>query len=179
MIVVADTGPVNYLVLTGQVELAHDLYETLLIPPAVHKELLDPRAPTVVWLWAATHPTWVEIRPPQDSSRFFDLGPGEREAISLALETKADILLIDETAGRKIAVANNVPVKGIIGLLEEADLRHVPDFDFPKALAKLQATSIFLSEELVQAALKRYQDRHQEQQHDVQQTPEHDHGIER
>jgi predicted nucleic acid-binding protein len=48
MIVVADTGPVNYLVLSGQVDLAHDLYRTLLIPPAVHRELLDARAPAAV-----------------------------------------------------------------------------------------------------------------------------------
>jgi predicted nucleic acid-binding protein len=35
VIVVADTGPVNYLVLSGQIDLAHDLYGTLLIPPAI------------------------------------------------------------------------------------------------------------------------------------------------
>jgi predicted nucleic acid-binding protein len=173
MIVVADTGPVNYLVLSGQVDLAHDLYGTLLIPPAVHRELLDARAPAAVRQWATTPPVWAEVRSPQDTSRFSELGPGEREAISLALETKADFLLIDETQGRKTAVQNSVAVKGTLGILEDAASRNL--VDFAQALSKLRTTTIFLSEEIVQDALKRYQDRHQ----DLQQTPEQDHGIER
>ncbi len=54
MVVVADTGPVNYLVLSGQIGLAHDLYQTLLIPGAVHRELLHARAPATVREWAST-----------------------------------------------------------------------------------------------------------------------------
>jgi predicted nucleic acid-binding protein len=173
MIIVADTGPANYLVLSGHIDLAHTLYGRLLIPPAVHQELLDERAPTTVRQWAAMLPAWAEVRSPKDASRFSELGPGEREAISLALETKADLLLIDETQGRKTAVENGVPVKGTLGLLEEADVRRL--LDFPQALAKLQATTIFLAEEIVQDALKRYHDRHQ----DLAQTPEQDHGIDR
>ena len=160
MIVVADTGPVNYLVLSGQIDLAHDLYGALLIPPAVHHELLDARAPAAVRQWAKTPPAWVEVRTPKDASRFSELGPGEREAISLALETKADVLLIDEAAGRKAAVENGVAVKGTLGILEEAANRNL--VDLTQAVSKLRATSIFLSEELVQDALNRYRDRHQE-----------------
>jgi len=94
MIVVADTGPVNYLVLSGQIDLARVLYIALLIPSAVHRELLHPRAPATVRHWAAAPPVWAEVRRPQDAARFPELGAGEREAISLALETKADFLLI-------------------------------------------------------------------------------------
>jgi predicted nucleic acid-binding protein len=177
MIVVADTGPVNYLVLSAQIDLAHDLYGNLLIPPAVHRELLHPRAPAAVRQWATTPPPWTEVRAPKDASRFSELGPGEREAISLALETKADMLLIDETPGRKTAVQNGVAVKGTLGILEEADVRKL--VHFPHALAKLRATGIYLSEDIVQDALKRYRDRHQEQRHDLQQGDEHDRGIER
>jgi len=161
MIVVADTGPVNYLVLSGQIDIAHDLYGTLLIPPAVHRELLEARAPTAVRQWATTPPGWAEVRPPKDASRFTELGLGEREAIALALETKADFLLIDETAGRKTAVQNGVAVKGTIGILEDAADRGL--VDFTQAVSKLRATTIFLSEEIVQDALKRHRDRHQEQ----------------
>jgi predicted nucleic acid-binding protein len=160
MIVVADTGPVNYLVLSGLINLARDLYETLLIPPAVHRELLDLRAPAKVRQWAATIPVWAQVRPPNDASRFTELGPGEREAISLALETKADFLLIDETAGRRTAVQNGVAVKGTLGIIEEAAHRNL--VDFTQAVLKLRATRIFLSEEIVQDALKRYRDLHKE-----------------
>ena len=157
MIVVADTGPVNYLILSGQIDLAHALYGTLLIPPAVHRELLDARAPEAVRQWASTPPTWAEVRSPKDASRFPDLGPGEREAISLALESKADFLLIDETAGRKTAVQHGVAVKGTLGILEEAANRDL--IDLPGAIAKLRATSIFLSETILEDALKRDRDR--------------------
>jgi len=93
MIVVADTGPVNYLVLSGQVALIHKLYGALLIPTAVQKELLDARAPLKVRAWANARPVWAEVRQAADPLRFADLGPGEREAISLALEERADFIL--------------------------------------------------------------------------------------
>ena len=85
MIVVADTGPVNYLILSGQIDLVRARYGTLLMPPAVHRELLHPRSPATVRLWATTLPAWADVRSPRDASRFTELGPGEREAIALAL----------------------------------------------------------------------------------------------
>jgi predicted nucleic acid-binding protein len=97
MIVVADTGPVNYLILSGQVDLAHTLYGVLVIPHAVFKELRDPRAPSLVHQWVNALPSWVEIRAAKPCKAFDNLGAGEREAISLALEVKADFLLMDET----------------------------------------------------------------------------------
>ena len=52
MIVVADTGPLNYLILSGHVVLVHELYAALLIPTAAHRELLHPRAPLKVREWS-------------------------------------------------------------------------------------------------------------------------------
>ncbi len=56
MIVVADTGPVNYLILIGHIDLACALYGTLLLPPAVHREFLHPRSPAIVRQWAMAPP---------------------------------------------------------------------------------------------------------------------------
>ena len=64
-------------------------------------------------------------------------------------------------------------VKGTLGILEEAANRDL--VDFTEAVSKLQATSIFISEEIVQEALKR----HREQHHARQQSHEPDRGIER
>lgn len=160
MIVVADTGPVNYLVLSGHVHLVHELYGRLVLPPAVHQELLHARAPTAVRQWATMPPPWVGLRLPKDSSRFMELGPGEREALSLALEINADFLLVDEASGRRAAVANGVAVKGTLGILEDAAHRGL--VDFAQALDKLRSTSIFLSDEVVQGALNRHRDLNQE-----------------
>ena len=157
MIVVADTGPVNYLVLSGHVGLVHELYGALIIPAAVHGELLHPRTPLKVREWAKALPVWAEVREATDPWRFADLGPGEREAISLALEVKADFVLMDETLGRKVAVKNNVAVKGTLGILEEAAHRGLVDLS--EAVHKLRTTGIFLSDEIVEGALKRHRDR--------------------
>jgi predicted nucleic acid-binding protein len=157
MIVVADTGPLNYLILSGQVALVHELFGALLIPKAVHTELLDPRAPMKVREWASALPVWAKVRKAADEQGFVDLGPGEREAISLAMEMKADFVLIDETLGRRVAVKNNVPVKGTLGLLEEAANRGL--VNLPEAVHKLRATGIFLSDEIVEAVLKRFSEK--------------------
>ena len=157
MIIVADTGPVNYLILSGHMPLVRELYGALLIPTAVHGELLHPRTPLKVREWANALPVWAEVRKTTDAWRFADLGPGEREAISLALEVKADFVLIDETLGRKIAVKNNVAVKGTLGILEQAANRGLVNLS--EAMQKLQATGIFLSDEIVEGVLKRHRDR--------------------
>jgi len=57
-----------------------------------------------------------------------DLDPGEAEAIILALENKADLLLLDELAGRTIAEAYQLPYTGSIGCLIEAKRKGIiPD----------------------------------------------------
>lgn len=157
MIIVADTGPVNYLILIGHIGLISPLYGSLILPPAVHRELLHPRAPLDVRRWAGELPAWAEVRTPKDASRFAELGPGEREAISLALEAKADVLLIDETKGRETAVANGVRVKGILGVLEDAADRHLVNLS--EAITKLRATNMFLADDVVQKVLGRHHER--------------------
>ena len=154
MIVVADTGPVNYLILSGQVALVCELYGGLLIPTAVQRELLDPRAPMKVREWANALPEWAKVRNAADPWRFAELGPGEREAISLALELKANFVLMDETLGRKVALKNKVAVKGTLGILEEASNRGLVNLS--EAVHKLRITGIFLSDEIVEGVLKRH-----------------------
>jgi predicted nucleic acid-binding protein len=56
MIVIADTGPVNYLILIDEIDLLPALYGQLLIPPSVHEELGRKRAPEAVRLWIARPP---------------------------------------------------------------------------------------------------------------------------
>ena len=48
MIVVADTTPINYLILIGETEVLPKLYGRVVIPPAVHEELTNSRAPASV-----------------------------------------------------------------------------------------------------------------------------------
>jgi predicted nucleic acid-binding protein len=62
MIVVADTTPLNYLILIGEIELLSALYERILIPREVHQELQRIKSPPPVRAWAACLPAWCEVR---------------------------------------------------------------------------------------------------------------------
>lgn len=61
MIVVSDTSPICYLVLTIEIELLHKLYGQVLIPKIVQQELLDEHSPLVVRNWLSNHPKWLVI----------------------------------------------------------------------------------------------------------------------
>ena len=84
MVVVADTTPINYLVLIGQIELLSSLYNRVLIPPAVLAELRHPLAPQPVRAWANNPPQWLQMRSPSSILILSQLDPGEMEAIALA-----------------------------------------------------------------------------------------------
>ncbi len=50
MIVIADTGPINYLVLIGEIEVLPELYDRILTRRLICSELEHPRAPEAVRL---------------------------------------------------------------------------------------------------------------------------------
>ena len=55
-VVVADTSPINYLVLIGEIGILPRLYQRIVIPEEVFVELMDTGAPPDVREWATTHP---------------------------------------------------------------------------------------------------------------------------
>src|SRR5271166_2370172 len=119
MIVVADASPLNYLIQIESDQLLHTLFGKVLIPAAVIDELHNPMAPRMVSSWVSQLPSWIEIRTvataPDASLGVLDLG--EREAILLAQETHADLLLIDEKRGRLEARSRGITTTGTLGVL--------------------------------------------------------------
>ncbi len=75
-----------------------------------------------------------------------DLGDGEREAIVLAQELHADIVLIDEGDGRREAQRRALTMTGTLGVLERAAIRGL--IDLPRVLARLQSTTFRARPEL-------------------------------
>ncbi len=84
-----------------------------------------------------------------------ELGAGEREAISLGLKIGADVLLIDERAGREAAEARQIAVAGTLAVLLQAGLRG--RLDFPEALEELRRYGFRASRPLITTMLHRYQ----------------------
>lgn len=154
MIVVADAGPLHYLVLIGAAEVLGPLYDRVLVPQAVADELEAANTPKAVRAWMAHLPQWCEVRPDAPSHpavRYLDAG--EQAAIALALSVKADRLLIDERAGRVEAERRGLLVTGTVGVLAEAHRRGVLDFE--ASLARLRATNFYVSSDLVDRVRQR------------------------
>jgi predicted nucleic acid-binding protein len=156
MLAVADTSPINYLVLLEHTALLPMLYTRVVLPPAVVLELRDSEAPEMVHGWATALPPWCEVRRPvslEGTEGLAHLGGGEREAIVLAQELRADVLLIDEKDGRHAALSCALTVTGTLGVLERAAERGL--IDLPSTLTRLLTTTFRVRDELLQAMLSR------------------------
>lgn len=123
MVVISNTSPLRYLIAAGQADLLGRLFGTILIPTAVERELLDPHAPPPVRHWVAHPSAWLQIREiksPPDEDLVSQLHLGEAETIALALELRADLVIMDERRGRQVAAARNLTVIGALGILRES-----------------------------------------------------------
>lgn len=148
MIVIADTTPINYLVLIEQATALRELYGRVLIPQAVFAELQSSDTPEVVREWIAKSPEWLEVQHINVSSdaALIKLGAGESEAIALAEQLRADAIIIDERDGRQEAVRRNLRVIGTLRVLSDAAERGL--LDLAEAFDRLQQTSFRASQEL-------------------------------
>jgi predicted nucleic acid-binding protein len=147
MVVVADTSPINYLVLIDQVSILPRLYSRVLVPSAVYEELTHPAAPRPVRDWTLSHPAWLEVARPRDAKPIAHLDLGESQAIALAHEMGVRVLLIDDQAGRQEATRRGLKVAGTLSVLDEADQAEFLLFD--DSVARLQKTSFRVSQAIL------------------------------
>jgi predicted nucleic acid-binding protein len=121
-VVVADTGPLHYLVLIGQIDLLPRLFVAATVPTVVRDELLHPNTPRPVRDWAADPPFWLTVTtaPPHDEQALQRLDAGVSAAIALALTLRVDLMLMDDRAAVAIARAQGLAVVGTIGILDLA-----------------------------------------------------------
>lgn len=123
MIVVSDTSPILNLARIGRLELLIDLYHQVLIPSSVYEELSRNQGEisSAVNLFSAP---WLTIANASDRLRVEDLrrnlDEGEAEAIALAIERQADLLLIDERRGRLAAAKSGLKIIGLLGVVAAA-----------------------------------------------------------
>lgn len=126
MIVVSDTSPITNLAAISQLNLLQQLYTHLIIPKAVYNEMVkvDQLVPgavevqTLPWIQTQAVADYQQIVAIQSSQENIDVG--EAEAIVLALELKADLLLMDERRGRAVATSCGLNVTGLLGVLLQA-----------------------------------------------------------
>lgn len=126
MIVISDSSPIMNLAAVGQLQLLQQLYTKIVIPEAVYKEIVIEG----VGRFGAVEvkeKTWFDVRSVTNTilvnDLLLDLDIGEAEAIALAIEEKAHLLLMDERRGRTIAKKMGINVTGLLGILLVAKKR--------------------------------------------------------
>ena len=154
-VVVSDTTPLHYLILVGQESILEKLYGKVFIPPGVLAELGHASAPVAISTWAANLPAWATVATPGTiPSRYDALDFGERQALALALEIKADLVLLDDKAARRAAQRDLMTVKGTLGIV--ADAANANLLDFVETVEAVQRTSMHLDHEFVREIIEQF-----------------------
>lgn len=157
MLIVSNTSPILNLAIVGRLHLLRDQFRELLIPPAVLRELrIDADLPGAPLIRAACDDGWLRVVTPSNPALIAVLGQtldgGEAEAIALAVEKKADWLLLDERAARQAAAALSLSVTGVVGILLKA--YRGSSAQFRCALDELEKQAgFYLSREVKAAAI--------------------------
>lgn len=154
MIVVADTSPINYLLLINQVDLLPRLFQQIIIPDVVRSEMLAPDAPLALQQWITNPPDWLTIQTvPVIDTTLNTLDPGEQAAITLAQTLPADLLIMDERLGRRIAEERGIAIIGTLGILDDAADQGL--VNLAEAIVQLQQTNFRVSRRIIQALLNK------------------------
>ena len=156
MIVVSDSSPVIALADVGQLRLLQELFSTVLIPEAVYQEIVVQgagRASAAAVLGAA----WIEQRSVANTGLAdvlkLELDEGEAEAIALAVESGADLVLLDERRGRQRAAGMGLRVTGVLGVLVQAKQQHLLTAVRPVLDALRDEAGFWMSDDLYRRVL--------------------------
>jgi len=122
VIVISDSSALIGLSAIGALDLLHQIYGTVVVPEAVYREVVvdgagKPGAKDVA------DATWIDVRtvknPPSVTRlmNFIGLDHGESEAIVLAQEIGADLILLDDSKARRYALQQRLSITGMVGVL--------------------------------------------------------------
>jgi len=154
--VIADTSPLNYLVLIDAVHVLPALFGRVIIPEAVLRELSAEGTPPEVRTWISQMPEWLSVRGAHirlPDARLEGLGAGEREAIALALEDPAGArLIMDEAKGRQEAARRQLRFIGTLGVLDKAAAAGL--IDVASCIGRLLRTNFHVTPDLLKTLLE-------------------------
>jgi predicted nucleic acid-binding protein len=154
--IVSDTGPLIALAKADHLRLLDQLFGHIHVPPAVHRELLAKSGPEVARLDdALAHFIGVAPLPrlsPEVEVVTLGLDPGEQQAIALAYERQA-LLVIDDFRGRVAARRLRLSITGVVGLLVRAKEATLIPAVRP-LLGEIRRQGYWLSDELLDVAAK-------------------------
>ena len=150
MIVVGDASVFIALERINASHLLPALFGEVHVPDAVWREVFPDGSPETPPNWIVRHALDLPL---PATSWPETLDDGEVEAIHLARQLAADLLLIDESTGRAVARRLGLEVTGVVGLLIDAK-RRGKLVQVKPALDQLRRVGFWLSEAVYRAALE-------------------------
>jgi len=152
MIVVIDSGPLIALSKVNLLHILKEIFKEVYIPLGVRMEVVDkgrgrPGAEEV------RQAGWIKIKEVKDilacEALKHELGRGEAEAIVLAKELNADVLIIDDKIPRDIAKSMGLKITGTLALINEALERKIITGSFLKIIEEMRRKQVWISDELI------------------------------
>ncbi|HKK10285.1 MAG TPA: DUF3368 domain-containing protein [Bacteroidales bacterium] len=151
--VVANTTPILSLIKINKLDLLEQLYGKIFIPKAVYIEIQQGKQkPHYEDL---KNKSWIEIKTLKKPEKFefvLNLDKGEAEAILLAKEINADLIIMDEIAGRRVARNIDSALTGTLGVLLKAKEKGFIG-SVGSLLRELKEEGIWISSKLEQKVL--------------------------
>jgi predicted nucleic acid-binding protein len=154
MVIVADTSPFNVLIQIEQIDVLPKLFGSVTIPTKVASELDSPMRSPAVRDFIQHPPPWLTIRQATNVEMIPGIHDGEREAISLARELNADLLLIDDADGRAAAIARGLATVRTLRLLTDAADRGL--LELKSAFDKLTQTDFRFRHDTLDTLLREH-----------------------
>ncbi len=156
MVVISDSSPLIGLAAIQRLDILPRLFTTVVLPQAVFEEVAvqgkgKPGAEDVRRAEWITVMTCRDVQLVQQLGK--DLDQGEAEAIVLAIETRADLLIIDDAQGRKKAQEMGVAIVGLMGVLLKAKQKKVIDKVKPIIDKLLESKEFWISKPVYKETL--------------------------
>jgi len=153
MRVIADSSALVALASCGSLWVLNELFNEVKVPQAVFNEVIIANKPQAQTLRIYLADKVESVNLSQVVIKNADgLGKGELEAIALAMNLSADMLLVDDAKAKKVAFSHKIEVIGSMGILLLAKQQNL--LDKLKPLIELLVNSdIYLSQRLVRHVL--------------------------
>jgi len=151
--VVSNTSPLLSLQGIERLSLLKEMYGKIFVPEAVYREIENGKGKGIYADLATID--WISIQPIQEFAiqpLALGLGAGEAAAITLCMERKADLLILDDKHARRCALSLDLPIIGTIGVLLAAKRKGLITTVKP-LLKDMQLSSAWVKPDLVQQAL--------------------------
>lgn len=155
-LIVVNTGPLIALDACSQIDLLNSFYKRVVVPEEVEKELRAGGKTALCTGLTAEHRKWIEVlslSKPPSPALLAQLDLGEATVISLAVELKASVVLIDEKNAYKIAQSMGLTTIRSIGILLRAKKKGILE-EIKPCIYEMSAKGIWLSDRLIRRSLQ-------------------------